>query len=223
MANTAVVYDRKFKNRELNFEASGALMDASLIMRDQETDSWWSIMTSNAIGGEFDGTDLVELPRGEKTTWKKWRQQHPNTLVLSVGGEEHVDNNPYDNYFASDETFRGLQIDDRRLKPKDPIYSFWWQDEPYAVPHAAFDGGKIFSVPGWEDERLFLYRRKNAPIFESSRAFVVPADLAAQGLEPKDLLARVESDADPAVERLAGFDTFWYNWVAVNEDTKLVR
>ena len=80
-------------------------MDASLVMRDRETDSWWSIMTSDAIGGELDGTDLVELPRGEKVTWKDWRGRHPGTLVLSVEGEEHVENNPYDNYFTSESTF----------------------------------------------------------------------------------------------------------------------
>ena len=40
-------------DEELNFEASGALLDASLVMRDRETDSWWSIMTSDAIGGDL--------------------------------------------------------------------------------------------------------------------------------------------------------------------------
>jgi hypothetical protein len=43
-------------------------MQATLVLRDRETDSWWSIMTSDAIGGELDGTDLEELPFGEKTT-----------------------------------------------------------------------------------------------------------------------------------------------------------
>ncbi len=47
-------------------------MEASLVMRDRETDSWWSIMTSTAIGGAMAGADLVELPLGEKTTWRSW-------------------------------------------------------------------------------------------------------------------------------------------------------
>ena len=175
-----MVYDRTVGNEEFSFEASGALLDASLVMRDRETDSWWSIMTSDAIGGELDGTDLVELPRGEKTTWQEWRWQHPDTLVLSVQGEEHIENNPYDNYFASEGTFRDLEIDDRRLAPKDSIYSFWWGDEPYAVPHAAFVGGKVLVVDGWGDQRLFLYRGEGASIFESSQAWVVPATMATQ-------------------------------------------
>jgi len=99
-------------------------MDASLVMRDRETDSWWSIMTSDAIGGELNGADLVELPKGEKTTWKDWRQRHPDTLVLSVGGEEHVENNPYDNYFSSDSGFRDIAARDDRLETKAPVFTF---------------------------------------------------------------------------------------------------
>jgi hypothetical protein len=198
-------------------------MDASLVMRDRETDSWWSIMTSDAIGGELHGTDLVELPRGEKATWKDWRHRHPDTLVLSVEGEEHIDNNPYDNYFASEGTFRDLEIEDHRLAPKDSIYSFWWEGEPYAVPHAAFAGGKVLEVEGWGDQRLFLYRGKKASIFESTRAWVVPAALVAQAKKPRDLLALVSEDGGSGAERLSGFDTFWYNWVSVNENTRLVQ
>jgi len=198
-------------------------MDASLVMRDRETDSWWSIMTSDAIGGELVGTDLVELPRGEKVTWKDWRRRHPDTLVLSVEGEEHIENNPYDNYFESEGTFRDLEIDDHRLAPKDSIYSFWWDDEPYAVPHTAFAGGKVLEVEGWGDQRLFLYRGKKATIFESTQAWVVPAILADQAKQSKDLLELLSSSDTGGAERLTGFDTFWYNWISVNEDTHLVQ
>ncbi len=67
-------------------------MKASLVMRDRETDSWWSIMTSSAIGGALQGTELDELPIGEKTTWADWRRRYPATLVLSVDGGQHKGN-----------------------------------------------------------------------------------------------------------------------------------
>jgi hypothetical protein len=206
----------------LNFEASGALMDASLVMRDRETDSWWSIMTSTAIGGDLNGADLMALLAGEKATWKDWRQRHPDTLVLSVGGEEHVDNNPYDNYFDSEETFRGIEISDKRLEPKTPIYTFWFHGEPYAVPHSAFKGGRLFEVDGIDGRQLLLYRTKKGPIFESSRAYLVNEEKAS-GRKAKDLVAMVDSGSDEGIELLPGFDTFWYNWVAVNGNTHLIR
>jgi len=178
-------------------------------------------MTSDAIGGDLDGAELVVLPAGEKVIWKEWRRRHPDTLVLSVEGEEHVDNNPYDNYFASDGTFRDLEIEDRRLEPKAPIYSFWYDGQPWAVPHAAYRGGKVFEVEGLGGKRLLLYRTKKGPIYESSRAYLVSEDLAIAE-SPKKLLAMVESGAD-RIEILPGFDTFWYTWVSVNKDTRLIR
>ena len=190
-------------------------------MRDRETDSWWSIMTSDAIGGDLQGADLEELPVGEKATWRAWRQRHPETLVLSVEGEEHVDNNPYDNYFASAGTFRDLEVEDRRLEPKAPIYSFWFGGEPWAVAHDAYRGGQVFEVEGIGGKHLLLYRSKKGPIYESSRAFLVSAELAVEH-SPKDLLAKADS-GDTGIEVLPGFDTFWYTWVATNTKTRLIK
>jgi hypothetical protein len=197
------------------------LKNAALIMRDRETDSWWSIMTSDAIGGALDGTDLVELPAGEKTTWKDWRRRYPQTLALSVGGEEHIDNNPYDNYFATDGTFRDLEIDDKRLEPKASIYSFWFGGQPWAVPHEAYEGGKVFNVDGLDGKSLLLFRSPKGPIYESSRAYLVDKELAGSE-SPQKLLAMADAGAE-GFDALPGFDTFWYTWVATNRETQLIQ
>lgn len=94
------MYDRRFGDRELTFEASGALQDASLVMRDRETDSWWSIVTSTAIGGPMAGARLVELPYGERTTWGDWVARHPTSLVLSHR-REHEAPDPSDGSLAA--------------------------------------------------------------------------------------------------------------------------
>jgi hypothetical protein len=191
-------------------------------MRDRETDSWWSIMTSEAIGGELDGADLVELPLGEKTTWGEWVQRHPETLVLSVDGKEHEPVNPYDNYFGSDGTFRNLEVADDRLPPKEPIFSFRHAGRPVAVPHSAFEGGRLFLLPDLLGKRLLLYRAEGAPMFASTRAYLVDDELVAGTEDPKSLLARIDGGAG-GVGPVEGFDTFWYNWIAVNEGSELLR
>ena len=210
------MYDRELGDRTLNFEASGALWQASLVMRDRETDSWWSIMTSRAIGGELEGADLVELPYGEKTTWAEWRARHPDSLVLSVGGREHEARNPYAEYFASDGTFRGLEIADRRLPAKEPIFSFFLDGRPYVVPHAAVQGRRLLEVG---EARLLLFRPPGAAMFASTRAWRLPAGFAAadEALPPDD-----ELEAAGFVP-LGGIDTFWYNWAAVNEGSEILR
>ena len=216
-----MVYGREIDGETLSFEPSGALLDASLVMRDRETDSWWSIMTSDAIGGPLGGTDLRELPVGEKTTWGDWIARHPETLVLSVDGREHVESNPYESYLASDDTFRGMEadFDDDRLPPKEPVYAFWDEGQPHAVAHDVIEGGRVFDLG---EGAVFLHRSEGEPFLASSRAWRLPAG-AADGAEPGDLLARLEAGELEGAEPVEGFDTFWYTWASVHEETELLR
>lgn len=194
-------------------------MQASLVMRDKETDSWWSIMTSKAIGGEMEGEDLVELPFGEKSTWGEWVRLHPQTQVLSVDGKEHDEHNPYESYFSSDRTFRDLEITDDRLEPKTAVYSFHLGGQAFAVPHEAFEGGEVFTVEELgEDHRLFLTRDEGASLFASTIAYVVGADVRTE-----EILGRVAAQDTGGFEPVEGFDTFWYNWVAVNENSRILH
>jgi hypothetical protein len=207
-------------NKELNFEASGALKDAALIMQDRETDSWWSIMTSDSIGGKLQGNDLVELPVSQKMTWGEWKAQHPGTMVLSVEGEEHVENNPYTNYFNSEATFRDMEVTDDRLAAKTPIFTFWLDGKPYAVPNSSVEGGKVFQGKGIPGGGLLLFRQPGAHLFASTEAYRLQGENAELAIDQLLSLARKgEGEMTP----LEGFDTFWYNWVAVNKKTKLLR
>ena len=61
-----MVYGRRFGERELRFEISGGLIDGALVMRDLETDSYWSIMQAEAIGGALKGEQLAERPVAPK-------------------------------------------------------------------------------------------------------------------------------------------------------------
>ena len=215
------MYDRKIGEHTLNFEASGALMKASLVMRDRETDSWWSIMTSDAIGGELVGAELDELPVGRKTTWRAWVEEHPHTQVLSIDGREHEPINPYDEYFSSKETFRNLEIADDRLPPKEPIFSFRWQGQPLAVAHSSIAGGHVFEAPNDDQHRFLFYREPGSSIFASTSAWVI--DVAA--FDTSDLSVLLEATAESGFPGISidGFDTFWYSWVAVNTDSGLLR
>ncbi len=211
-----MVYDRRHRERELNFEASGALRGAALIMRDRETDSWWSIMTSSAIGGALEGTELVELPVGRKMTWGEWKKLYPDTLALSVEGAEHIEESPYAGYFESGDTFRDIPLDDRRLEPKVPIFGGWIDGRPYAVAHSDFDGGAVFPLDGGRS--LLLFRESGSPIFASSRAYLLAGEVDRPAIE---LLEAIDSDLLVA-EPVSGFDTFWYTWALTNGDTVLL-
>ena len=219
------MYGREYNGKTLNFEASGGLWHASLVMQDKETDTYWSIMTGTALAGELEDTHLAELPYGTKAQWKDWVNMHPETLVLSVGGVEHIENNPYDNYFKSDDVFRGAKSKDSRLKAKASIYAFQIDDQAYAVPFAEFENGGAFDLG---ERRILLFRPPDVEIFYSTLAFVT-ADSEFELSDGKWRHTASGATFDPedgtfgGVERLDGFDTFWFNWSMIHPDTEILE
>lgn len=223
------MYGREYDGRELRFEPSGGLLYSALVMQDKESDTYWSIMTSDAIAGEQKGTQLRELPVGTKAQWRDWKRDHPDTLVLSVNGREHVQNNPYDNYFSSEAGFRDATARDTRLETKASIYAFGGGGQKYAVPFPAFQrDGAAFPAGG---EQIFLYRPAGVAIFHSTVAY-----RSSRGFERRDSgwhelasgarfspeTGQFEGGVGSTPERLWGFDTFWYTWTLTNPGTELL-
>jgi hypothetical protein len=223
-----VVYGREYGSDELQFEASGGLMYAALVMQDKETDTYWSIMSGDAVAGELKGRKLEELPVSVKIRWKDWLAAHPDTVVLSVDGIEHPPVNPYEKYFESEDGFRGIEAEDDRLPTKAPVYAFRFGDVPYAVPYSAFEGGAVFKL---EDSTAFLYRAQGAAIFESSVAFVTGGSFedndgvwhTVDGATFDATAGEFVGAGAEKMRRLEGFDTFWYSWSLTNPSTAVLE
>ncbi len=157
---------------------------------------------------------------GEKTTWKAWRTAHPDTLVLSVAGAEHVAWNPYAPYLASDGTFRGQPPADRRLPAKEPIFAFHAAGKAWAVPHRRIVGSLLLEVRG-TSRRLLLSRAAGAPSQASTGAWWVDPQLLARSPAPGSLVAAAKAGR-PGFVRADGFDTFWYTWAGVNAGSRIL-
>ena len=218
------MYDRNVLDRELTFEASGGLVNGTLVLQDRETDSYWPIMHGRSFHGALQGTPLRELTVNDKVRWRDWRARHPDTRVLSVGGVE--DQEPrYDKYFASPEGFRGLVAHDDRLATKQPIFAFRLDGQPYAARYEDFIGGRVFRVGG---VGVFLYRADGVDLRDASAAYLsphyatpatgIPGPVAGCRFDAQG--KRYEGADCPA--RIAGFDTFWYSWSLNNPDTRLL-
>jgi hypothetical protein len=231
------VYDRRYSGKVLAFEPSGGLLNAGLVMRDRETDSWWSIITGDAIGGELEGTPLKEIAASEKARWGDWKRRYPQSKVLSVNGEEHDDSNPYDHYFASASTFRDNQTSDDRLPQKESIYAFQLNGISYAVPHAKIEGGAAFALGNGKE--IFLYRKPDSEMYASTFSYIsdyrekksrfvnkkgrwldsrTDAEFSTEiGFPSRWVDDRTETTDSEILTRLNGFDTFWYIWSATHE------
>ncbi|WP_137286064.1 DUF3179 domain-containing protein [Halorussus salinisoli] len=114
LCGSAVVYDREVAGKVLTFGVSGKLADDDLVMYDRETESEWKQSLGAAIAGELAGESLRVRPSAV-TTYERFRDEHPDGLVLQrPGGESEAsgpgddpepieyDDAPYADYFESD-------------------------------------------------------------------------------------------------------------------------
>lgn len=92
------MYDRQVTpDQVLTFGVSGMLYRNGLIMYDIETESLWSHVLGQGIGGQFQGTQLEFIP-SLHTDWQTWKDRHPDTRVVSPG---LYGRDPYESYYAS--------------------------------------------------------------------------------------------------------------------------
>ena len=211
-------------------------MNASLVMQDKQTDTYWSIMSGKAEAGALNGTALVELPVGEKMTWAEWQARHPDTLVLSVmrpdrEGQVVAVQDPasdnYGTYFAGEEGFRGFEATDTRLETKDQIHAFLHDGAAYAIDLRRVVGGKMFELH--DGTKVLVYREAADAMFRGSSVFMSSAGFEQRGGSWFELTTDTEFNAitrdfgGAPVERLNGFDTFWYTWSLTHTDTELLR
>ena len=99
------MYDRAVKEtgnaakKELTFGVSGRLYESNVLLYDHQTESLWSQLKEEAVTGPLTGSHLIPIP-ALLTTWKQWREQHPQTLVLSTetGHYRNYGYSPYEGY-----------------------------------------------------------------------------------------------------------------------------
>lgn len=83
LCHNGIVYHAEVKGKKLMFLVSGMLWRRNLVMQDMETKSLWSHMLGKAMRGPLEGA-ILERIRCEMTDWKSWREEHPDTSVLSM-------------------------------------------------------------------------------------------------------------------------------------------
>jgi hypothetical protein len=94
-----VVYDPIIQGRRYYFSVSGLLYRRNALYYDHESDSLWSQLLSQAVTGPMTGARLAVLT-AEDTTWKAWKDQHPDTCLLSpvTGYDLDYGHDPYAAY-----------------------------------------------------------------------------------------------------------------------------
>ena len=115
LCGTGIGFLGTIRGRPATFGVSGLLYQSDLLMYDHQTESLWSQMAMESVGGPLTGEklDVIFL---EHTTWNEWKKIHPQSLVMSIstGYSRAYDRDPYAGYVnRTDLMFPTSHVDPR--------------------------------------------------------------------------------------------------------------
>jgi len=236
LCGSAIAYRTRLPDgRVLHFGSSGLLYRSNKLMYDEETLSLWSNLTGEPVGGPFvgQGIALAALPL-TVTSWREWRQRHPETTVVGLETGYRRDYTPgafYGKYFASPDTMFPVWKKDPSLEPKAWVYGLRRQAAAKAYPlemlfrervvNDAIAAESVLLVADPDAGSVRAYARRNRILAEgpSPRELVEPATGALWRIEEEALLP--ETPGFPAFERLAGQRAYWFGWYAFFPETEV--
>jgi hypothetical protein len=125
LCGSAVGIHREVGDQVTEFGVSGVLYNSDLVLYDRATETLWDQIEAKGIVGPMTGEKLRLIPVS-MTQWGRWRQAHPDTLVLSTdtGFEEDYSADHYAEYRDSTRLYMPVSNSDDRLHPKTVVYGF---------------------------------------------------------------------------------------------------
>ncbi|MDX1623587.1 MAG: DUF3179 domain-containing protein [Gemmatimonadota bacterium] len=155
---TGMAFDPMVDGRRLVFGVSGLLYKSDVLMYDRRTESLWSQIRREAVTGPMRGTDLELIPLVH-TTWERWKEEHPDGLVLSrdTGYERNYDRNPYLRYETSPSTMFSAGERDDRLAQKALVLGITEGEAAVAFPLEELEKRRRPIRTRVGDRELFVY------------------------------------------------------------------
>ena len=129
LCGTVIPYETEVGGRSFTLGTSGLLYRSNKLMFDAETKSLWSTIEGRPVLGPLADSSIVLRYRPVVTTsWKEWRTAHPETTVLSLNtghSRDYDDGVAYRGYFSHDDLMFEVPAQDKRLKRKAEVVTFF--------------------------------------------------------------------------------------------------
>ncbi len=198
---TGYVFDPKVAGELVEFGTSGKLWNSNLVMYDRKTDSLWSQLLGEAIGGEMTGAKLTLLS-SDQMEYGNWKNAHPQGEVLSreTGATRFYGRNPYGSYFSvQDFSLSMVKTKDVRIPNDAHVLGLVVSDKAKAYP-------------------IDLVKKRGAieDTFEDT-TFVLSYD------KTLDVVRVYKKLSDGKAERVNPFSAFWFAWAVTHPETDLYQ
>ena len=199
LCGTAVAFDATIDGKPTDFGVSGLLYNSDVLLYDRATESLWSQILGKSIAGERVGKQLTPLPISH-TTWRDWREKHPDTLVLSddTGHSRDYQRDPYAGYEQSRSTYFSVNNEaPDNYHPKEVVLGLGIDGLYKAYPFIELDkqGKTRFSDS------------------VNGTRFDFEWDTTNRSITVTDTTGRA----------VAGVQGFWFAWFAFHPDTEVFK
>lgn len=135
LCGSILAFSRYINDEELTFGVSGLLYQSDVLFYDHKTESLWSQLKMQSVSGKFAGAEMKLIPY-TFSTWREWKDQHPNSLVLSkdTGYIRNYNSDPYLSYYSSKKIYFPVNKTNDRFHPKEKILVVLSGDKSKAYP-----------------------------------------------------------------------------------------
>jgi uncharacterized protein DUF3179 len=134
LCNSAVVFDRRFDGKVLEFGTTGKLRKSNLIMYDRQTETWWQQFVGAGIVGKYMGKKLKTYPARIEAFGKfKTRHAKGKVLVPNDDSMRMYGRNPYTGYDSASTPFLYRGDMPKGINPMARVIAFKVDGKPQAV------------------------------------------------------------------------------------------
>ena len=235
LCGTVIIYNTEVNGVKHDLGTSGFLYRSNKLMYDKATQSLWSTIEGEPVVGPLidQKIQLQSLPV-ETTTWSAWRDKHPQTKVLSLDTghqRNYNEGEAYKKYYATDDLMFPTPMSDSRLANKARVFiprTSNYKNFPLAISvdylkrkglHQDQVGAQNIIVLTERNGASRAYQRNNHS-FNSYKRGTLKDQTGNQWKVNDDALIAPNGNQ---LLRLPAHEIFWFAWINMYPDTKLVK
>ncbi|MHA1989887.1 MAG: DUF3179 domain-containing protein [Candidatus Hodarchaeales archaeon] len=230
LTGSAVGFVGHFLTIETTFGTSGKLLNSNLVMYDRDSDSLWPQILGESINGDNQGQELEKVQLFW-TTWGKWSERYPSTLVLSqsTGFSRNYGSDPYgETYYSAGGPLFPVMEQNNILPDKSVVIGIDYQNEQTAIQKSVLQEHKIINtnvgsqnVSIFYDEQLDVARVYKSNIDGQDFTFKYEAGKFID-IETNSTWTIDGESSNGNLESVVYFDVMWFAWFAYNPNTTII-
>jgi Protein of unknown function (DUF3179) len=236
LCGALVLYDVTHAGVRHELGTSGFLYRSNKLMYDHGTKSLWSTLEGSPVLGPLVNKGIALTPLYVvTTTWKEWRNRHPQTKVLSLetGHErDYGEGVAYQDYFSTDRLMFTVPKIDKRLLNKAEVLALRNASAPHdplAISAAFLQANPVYHARVGKRELVVFTDASGANrVYETRGIKFAKWDGNASATDRAGKVwalteAQLTQASAAPLPRASAHRAFWFGWAAAFPETRLVK